>query len=88
MANGQALFTNYCAPCHGPAGEGYSGRGAGPGIGLPSFLSVATDDYLFQTIKHGRIGTPMRGFIGAGGLANLTEEEVNDIIVYLRSNPH
>lgn len=82
--NGEALFASFCASCHGANGEGYSEGGSGPGIGLAGFLSVASDDYIFQTIKHGRIGTPMMSFMGARGLANLSESEVNDIIVYLR----
>ncbi len=85
-ANGERLFARFCASCHGPNGEGYSAGGAGPAIGLPGFLSVATDDYLFQTIAHGRVGTPMRGFLGANGLANLGEQEVSDIIVHLRTS--
>ncbi len=82
---GHENFTVYCASCHGPKGEGYSAGGSGPGIGLPGFLNVACDDYIFQTIKHGRIGTPMQPFMGPTGLANLSEPEVNDIIVFLRS---
>ncbi len=84
-ANGKALFTRFCASCHGPAGEGYSAGGSGPGIGLTGFLSVATDDYIYQTIHQGRIGTAMMPMTGSRGLANLEEQEVNDIIVYLRS---
>lgn len=86
VANGRTLFTLYCAACHGGNGEGYSAGGAGPGIGLAGFLSVATDDYMFQTIQRGRVGTPMRGFVGPGGLVNLSEQEINDIVVYLRSH--
>ncbi len=83
--NGQVLFSHFCASCHGPNGEGYSVGGSGPGIGLPGFLSVASDDYIYQTIKQGRIGTPMKPFMGSRGLANLNDSEVNDLIVYLRS---
>lgn len=83
--SGEQLFTTYCASCHGPRGEGYSAGGSGPGIGLPGFLSVASDDYIFQTVKRGRIGTPMRPFIGPEGIANLQESDIHDVIVYLRS---
>ena len=82
---GRDKYAMYCASCHGPNGEGYSAGGSGPGIGLPGFLLLVSDDYIFQTVKHGRLGTPMRPFMGANGLANLTEEDVHDIIVYLRS---
>ena len=83
--SGASTYATYCASCHGPKGEGYIAGGSGPGIGLKSFLDAASDDFIFQTVKHGRIGTAMRGFIGADGLANLAESDVVDIIRYLRS---
>ena len=82
---GKNKYAMYCASCHGPNGEGYSAGGSGPGIGLPGFLLLVSDDYIFQTVKHGRLGTPMRPFMGANGLANLTEDDVYDIIAHLRS---
>lgn len=81
---GKETFANYCAACHGPNGEGYALAVPGPGIGLPGFLNVASDDYIFQTLKHGRVGTPMKPFIGARGLANLANQDAYDIIAHLR----
>jgi mono/diheme cytochrome c family protein len=83
-ALGHHKFALFCASCHGPGGEGYSAGGSGPGIGLAGFLDTASDDYIFQTVKYGRLGTAMKGFIGAEGLANLSEEDVGDIIAHLR----
>ena len=82
---GRQNFATYCSPCHGPQGEGYARGGSGPGIGLPSFLGAVSDDYIFKTVKHGRTGTPMRPFIGPEGLARLEEQDVHDIIAFLRS---
>ena len=82
---GKEDFGLYCASCHGPNGEGYAAGGSGPGIGLDGFLDAASDDYIFQTVKYGRVGTAMRPFIGATGLANLQEEDVNNIIAFLRA---
>ncbi len=56
----------------------------GPGIGLSGFLNSVSDDYILQTLRQGRIGTPMRPFLGAKGVANLTEEDAYDIIAQLR----
>jgi mono/diheme cytochrome c family protein len=84
---GKAHYGIYCASCHGPKGEGYMAGGSGPGIGLKGFLDAASDDYIFQTVKHGRIGTAMRSFLGNEGLANLKEQEVFDIIAFLRNPP-
>lgn len=82
---GHEKFGRYCAACHGPEGQGYAVGGAGPGIGLPGFLGSASDDYIFQTLKLGRINTAMRPFLGASGLANLSEQDAYDIISYMRS---
>ena len=82
---GSGLYQTYCASCHGVKGTGYAEGGSGPGIGLPGFLATASDDYIYQTVKHGRIGSPMRAFMGARGLANLSSEEVSNIIAFLRS---
>ena len=86
VKEGRSLFRTYCASCHGRAGEGYAAGGSGPAIGLPGFLKVASDDYIYQTIKHGRIGTPMMPFMGPEGLANLSHEEVCSIIAFLKEN--
>ena len=83
--HGLQTYTAYCASCHGEGGKGYLAGGPGTAIGLSGFLSTASDDYIFQTLKQGRIGTPMRSFIGAKGLANLSEQEAYDIIAYLRN---
>lgn len=82
---GMETYANYCAACHGPKGEGYMAGVAGPAIGLSGFLSVASDDYIMQTVKRGRVGTAMKPFIGAEGLANLSEEDIHNVISHLRS---
>lgn len=84
-SQGKQGFKNYCAACHGPNGEGYNAGGSGPGVGRDGFLTKASDDYIKQTIILGRAGTAMRGFLGAQGLANLEEREIDNIVVYLRS---
>jgi len=82
---GYEKYALYCASCHGAEGKGYVAGGAGPAIGLSGFLNAASDDYIYQTLKLGRIGTAMKPFIGAAGLANLNDQDAHDIIAYLRS---
>jgi cytochrome c oxidase cbb3-type subunit 3 len=82
---GAPLYQTYCASCHGDKGIGYLSGSSGPGIGLKGFLNTASDDYIYQTMKYGRAGTPMRPMLGATGLANLTDTDAFNIIAYLRS---
>lgn len=82
---GRKGFRIYCAYCHGPNGGGYADGGAGTAIGLTGFLKVASDDYIKKTIQIGRAGTAMKAFGHGRGLATLDDEEINDIVTYLRS---
>ncbi len=84
-SEGEPLFAAYCGSCHGPKGEGYIAGGAGPGIGLPGFLKAASDDFIVHTLEVGRRGTPMKSFKGAGGLANLSGDEIGHVVAYMRA---
>lgn len=82
---GKLWFGNICATCHGVKGDGYESGGTGTAIGKLGFLNKASDGFIRTTIKQGRSNTRMRGFNGSGALANLSAQEIDDIIVYLRS---
>ncbi len=84
---GKQWFDDICATCHGAKGDGYAAGGTGTAIGKTGFLSKASDGFIRMTIKKGRSNTRMRGFQGPDGLANLSDQEIDDIIVYLRSLP-
>ncbi len=81
---GQLWYDNICSTCHGIAGDGYSSGGTGTAIGLSGFLSKASDGFIRETIKEGRSNTRMKGFQGPEAMANLSDQEIDDIIVYLR----
>jgi len=66
-------------------GDGYDAGGTGTAIGLPSFLDKVSDGFIRETIAHGRSNTRMLPFKGPEALAALTDREIDDIIVYLRS---
>lgn len=85
VQKGEASFNTYCVSCHGPEGVGYSAGGSGTGIGQKGFLSEVPDDYIKQTIIRGRVRTPMKSFQTARGLAHLEDEEINNIVAYLRN---
>ncbi len=81
---GQTWYLNICSTCHGTDGDGYESEGAGTAIGLPGFLDKVSDGFIRETIKKGRSNTRMLPFQGSAGLANLSNQEIDDIIVYLR----
>ena len=89
VARGQASFNLICLSCHGPNGDGYAAGGTGTAIGKAGFLSKATDGFIRTTIKEGRTNTRMLGFGKEGPriMAALSDQEIDDIIVYLRTVP-
>jgi mono/diheme cytochrome c family protein len=81
---GELWFTQICENCHGVNGEGYGAGVAGPAIGKSGFLNKVSDGFIRETIKNGRSNTRMRGFSGPGGLADLRDSEIDDVIAFLR----
>lgn len=84
---GKQWYDYICSTCHGVKGDGYAAGGTGTAIGKPGFLAKASDGFIRTTVKEGRSNTRMLGFQGASGLANLSNQEIDDVIVYLRSLP-
>ena len=91
--NGQQLFLQKCAACHGKDGKS-EGQGTGvtvsrdrkfqvvpPALNNPGFLAAANDHWIRQTIKTGRPGTIMP----SQAVLNITDQELNDIVSYVRS---
>lgn len=81
---GEQWYNYICSTCHGTDADGYDSGGAGTAIGLPGFLDKASDGFIRETVKYGRSNTRMLPFQGSEGLANLSDDEIDDIIVYLR----
>ena len=81
---GEQWYNSICSTCHGVAGDGYNAGGTGTAIGLSGFLNKASDGFIRETIKKGRSNTRMLGFQGPAAMANLSDQEIDDIIVYLR----
>ena len=84
---GKQTFDLICSTCHGINGDGYMAGSTGTAIGKRGFLDKASDGFIRTTIKQGRSNTRMMGFSGPEGLANLSDEEIDNVIVYLRSFP-
>lgn len=87
VARGHESYDLICSTCHGMKGNGYMAGGTGTAIGMPGFLDKASDGFIRVTIKEGRSNTRMLAFQGPAGMADLSDQEIDDIIVYLRTLP-
>jgi cytochrome c oxidase cbb3-type subunit 3 len=79
---GQQLYAEACASCHGQRGEGKEG----PALNNRVLLELATDTYLFETIRNGRRGTSMAAF-GAGSSVRraLTDSDIASVVAFVRT---
>ena len=83
--DGATLFGTFCAACHGQNGQGmrYPGMAAFPAIGNPDFLSVASDRFITETVRHGRPGRRMPAWGDNEG--GLRPEEIRTVVAYVRA---
>lgn len=82
--DGETIYTAVCASCHGSNGQGtrWAGLFPNPSITNPDFLALASDDFLFQTIKVGRPGRPMLPW---GDRENgFDADEIRSLVAYIR----
>ena len=86
-SEGQALYTENCASCHGTEGlgDGEAGRSLVPSPALLRWfvqMPMSGDEYLLWAISEGgeRFGTDMPAFKEA-----LSEEDIWKIIAYMRA---
>jgi cytochrome c oxidase cbb3-type subunit 3 len=71
---GDKLYVTHCSSCHGMDGMG----GVGVPLALPTFLNSVSDDFLKQTIRHGRPGRIMPSF------PVLSDAQLGAIVSYIR----
>lgn len=84
-ARGEGLYAQHCASCHGPQGDpGRDPALVGNHLSNPVFLAQASDAFLIYGTAYGRTGTTMQAFSQEKG-GPLDEQQIEDIVVYLRS---
>ncbi len=86
-AAGKELFIT-CAACHGPVGEGV--EGLGKDMTTSEFIAGQTDDELIAFIKVGRDpshpdNTTGVAMLPKGGNPALTDDDLYDIVAYMRT---
>ncbi len=72
---GRSLYRQSCAACHDSTGKG----GIGPSLNSPSFLAVASDEFLAKTIVDGRPNTAMPGW------REYSSQQISDLVAFMRS---
>jgi len=86
--SGQKLYMATCSACHGPAGEGV--EGLGKDMTTSEFIAGLSDAELIEFIKVGRdpsdpLNTTGVAMLPKGGNPALTDEQMVDIVTYMRS---
>lgn len=82
LAAGAALYSQFCALCHGANLEGYKADNA-PALSSPTFRATASNAFLQAAIERGRAGTAMAGYGNAVG-GPLGPAEVDALIAHIR----
>lgn len=87
-AKGQTLFIGTCSACHGPEATGVVGLGKD--LTTSTFVAGQTDAQLLAFIQTGRPASDPANTVGVdmpprGGNPALTDQNIADIISFLRS---
>jgi mono/diheme cytochrome c family protein len=85
---GRSLFTSTCTACHGLDGQGLPGLGKN--LVSSEFVAGQSDQALVEFIKVGRTPDDPLNTTGVlmparGGRATLTDQELYDIVAYIRT---
>lgn len=86
--HGQELYEKTCIACHGPGGIGI--EGLGKDMTASEFIRNQTDDDMVDFIKSGRPSSDPLNTTGIdmppkGGNPALSDEDLEDIVAYIRS---
>ncbi len=88
IASGAKLYASSCIACHGPDGGGIKGNGKA--LANNPFVQGQSDDDLLAFIQRGRDPSDPKNTTGVGmpakgGNPALSEDDILDIIAYLRT---
>jgi mono/diheme cytochrome c family protein len=76
---GQTLYTQNCASCHGDQAQG----GVGPALRNNNFVKTRGDQAVYDTIAKGRPGTAMPAWLQPAG--KLTQAQIFDLLAFLHT---
>lgn len=81
---GRPVYDEYCAFCHGDAGEGYLADNANA-LSNSEFLAIASNEFLWRSTEHGRPGTPMSAWGSTAHGGPLSDTGIADVVALIRS---
>jgi cytochrome c oxidase cbb3-type subunit 3 len=83
-SDGATIFGAFCSGCHGPDGLGRRSPGmpAFPSPANPDFLALASDEFIRETIRLGRLGRRMPAWGQKDG--GLRPDEIDKVVAHLR----
>lgn len=89
LADGQRLYLEVCAACHGQRGEGIAGLSS-TALAESTLLQEGTDAEVLETIRIGRDASAAGNHSGvpmppSGGRPDLSDDELRAIMSFLRS---
>ena len=88
ISRGGQSFASVCSACHGPDGKGMPNLGKD--LTTSQFVKDSSDDELLTLLKEGRpsgheLNTTGVDMPPRGGNPSLTDDDLQDIIAYVRS---
>ncbi len=88
VTRGKTLFTNNCSPCHGANARGV--HGLGKDLSTSDFVKSQTDTQLLDFMQKGRLASDLASTTKVdmppkGGNPALTDNDLQDIIAYIRT---
>jgi len=87
FAPGEEVYLTTCSPCHGADGEGVAGLGSSL---IEGEILTISDEAMRQLITEGEDATDPGNTMGVampakGGNPRLTDEQIDDVVGYLRA---
>jgi mono/diheme cytochrome c family protein len=80
---GEKIFASACATCHGLKGQGVPGLSQD--MTQSQLTATKTDQELLEFIKAGGVPDEPLVMLPKGGVASLTDQNLADIVAYIRT---
>lgn len=89
VEKGKALFTQYCASCHGPSGKGDAPAAAAlnpkpKDLTAKAYMAGLKDQHLFDLIQKGGAAVGKSPLIPPFG-SQLKDQDIRDVIAFVRT---